>query len=985
MGEVYRARDPRLQRDIDIKVLPAPLADADARRRFESEARAASALSHPNIVTVHDIGDVSGVPYIAMEFVDGETLRARVTHGALPLAQLLTVAVQIVDALRAAHGKGIVHRDLKPENIMLTSGGTPKILDFGLAKTSTPHGLDVTAAATHAGVVLGTPGYMSPEQAKGLAADARCDQFSLGAILYELATGRRAFHKSSPLETATAVITDEPLSPSELRSELPPPLVWAIHRCLAKEPSARYATMDDLHRDLVAIRDHVADGRSPGLAASNLSTRGPALIGRETEVVRLTGLLAEPSVRWVTITGTGGVGKTRLAEHVALSMAPSFDGSVFVVALASIADTSLVLPAVARTLGAQIRGTESSFDALARLLRDIRQPVLLLIDNFEHLADAAPDVSRLLQCGQMLKILATSRAVLRLSCEHEYAVDTLTSESAVELFAARACAVRPGFLVTAAERPDVTALCDRLGRLPLAIELAAARIKLLSPRALRSRLDGRLLSLSGGARDLPERQQTLRNAIDWSFSLLTVEEQRLFRRLGVFAGGWTIDAAEAVANAQEDLGIDLLEGMASLVDKSLITRIDPLNATDGESRFTMLEVLREYARERLEAAGETGLCRRAHAAYCLVLCEEVRSVHDAASHNRWLAQCDQDLSNIRAVCDFLVESGEAEWALRISLGLSQYVQERGLLHEGETRIAAILDMPGARRYATARAHTLVALTSIVHVRGDYSRALTLAQEAVEASHAVGDLRGVAAAHNAIGITYRDSGDYASAERAFAESIRLWRESGEDVSVARTVSNLASVAMRAGRCGDARRLYLESRELFARRADEAGITWTLQHEGDAAKDAGDLEEARMLYTQALRRFELAGDDWGISSSQTALGDIELESGHAGPALALFAQALDATRRIGSPRATARLLDAFARVAAATGDDERALRLAGAASALRQSIGAHLPDNERRLLDRSLKAAHRASGAAAAWLEGWGMSVEAATRYATGSAT
>lgn len=978
MGDVYRALDVRLDREVALKVLPA-FANSEIRRRFQSEARTASAISHPNIVVVHDVGDEGGVPYITMELIEGATLR-RVAATPLPIERVLRLAVQIVDALRAAHSKGIIHRDLKPENILVTSSDLVKIIDFGIAKVRPMEG-DVTIGSTERGLILGTPGYMSPEQAKGLPANQQSDQFSFGAILYELATGHRAFQKDSPLETANAAIADEPQSPSELRPDLPLPLVWAIQRCLSKVPAKRYAATEDLYRDLVAVRDLVDAPAPPTLSASNVVVDAPALVGRDADLSRLTNLLATPQVRWVTVTGPGGVGKTSLAQRVAVETTATFGGRRFMVPLASITDGALIIPAIARTMGAVVRGSESERDALSRLLAGIREPTLLVLDNFEHLAACATDVASVLGRAAPLKVVVTSRALLHLSSEYEYSLDALDSSAAVVLFNARASAALAGFRPDQAEAASIVQLCERLGHIPLAIELAAARVKLLPPKALLSRLEGRLLSLSGDAQDLPERQQTLRNAIDWSFGLLSAAEQRLFRRLGVFAGSWTIDSAEAVCDAKEDLGVDLLTGMASLVDKSLIHRKQSIDQTEAEPRFAMLEVLREYALERLKEAGEVADCSLAHAAYYVVLGEEGGAAAEVQAQHRWLAHCDAETPNIRAALTHLIQSRRTEWALRLAIALFQFWQDRGSLIEGVTQLQMAIALPDAVNHPALRAKAIFALMSITHSRGDHANAQKLAVLAIDAFEALDDRRSIAATHNGQAIFYRDTGQYEAAERSFKNAIALWRESGDYSAATRGVSNLASVALRAGRYDAARRLYVECRQLFRELGDDSGVMWSLQHEGDAARAAGQPRDASALYREAYRQFESCGDRWGISSAQTALGDLAMDDGDVTAATAMFTLALQTTVAIGSPRGIARLLDAFAKIAAVRGEPVRALRLAGAATALRQKIGAHVPDDERRAIERALSQARQSADAAQAWLEGSTMPIERAIAYAT----
>ena len=998
MGDVYRARDHRLARDIAIKVLPPHMADEESRRRFEREARAASALSHPNIVTIHDVGDADGVLYLAMELVEGRTLRAIAADGPLPLRPLLNIAVQVADALAAAHARGIVHRDLKPENVIVTGEGVAKVLDFGLAKAAqapAPDQMAATMFATQAGVVLGTAGYMSPEQARGHATDFRTDQFSFGTMLYELATGRRAFARGSMIETASAVITDHPEPIERLCPQMPPPLQWAIARCLAKQAADRYGTSRDLHRDLVAVHEHLSNVRAQGHApaASNLPRPGAPLVGRATEVKAIKQLLARDEVRWVTLTGPGGVGKTRLALQVGNELLDAFNGAVCFVPLATVSDFQLVPATIARALDVRTEGGESPLDALRRHLKGPRTPLLLVVDNFEQVADAAPLVTELLECSPAVKALVTSRSVLHVYAEREFPVpplalpdrrqthaDVVAASPAVALFVQRAISARPDFALTSDNAAAVAGICARLDGLPMAIELAAARIKLLPPSALLARLEGRLLSLAGGARDLPARQQTLRSAIDWSHELLTPEEQRMFRRLGVFVGGWTLESAEAVCDAQQDLGSDILDAVASLVDKSLAQRV---GAEGDEPRFVMLETLREYALERLEEAGETAAARRAHAAFCLVLAEEGGAYSDAAEQGRWIAHCDAEHANISAALEHLIASHAVEWALRVGTALFPFWHAHGYLPEARERLTTLLALPGTRDYPELHARVVFQLGGIVHLQNDYAQAHALQMTACDLYRQLGDRRAVAVALNGLAIIHRDEGAYPDARRLFDEARTLWQASGEAMGAAQATSNIGSVWLVEGEYHEARAVYREGRRMFRELGDEAGIAWTLKHEGDAARGQRDLDAARALYDDALHRFTQLKNDWGVGSCLLALGNAALDRGESSAARNSYARATEVFQRLGDPRSIARLLEAFALVAASDADAPRALKLAGAAAALRQTIGAQLAPSERAVFEQTLESVRlgpQAPAAGPAWMEGWSMSVDEAIAFA-----
>ena len=661
MGEVYRARDSRLGRMVAIKVLPEDLSqNVDLRQRLEHEARAVSKLSHPNICTLHDIGHHEGIDFLVLEFVEGQTLRKLLAAGAPSMPNVISIAVQIAEGLAKAHEVGVIHRDLKPENIIVSPEAV-KILDFGLAKLRLEdEELPSTCVTVHTepGTFSGTPRYMSPEQASGTQLDFRSDQFSFGLVLYELVTGKYAFRRSTQAHTLLAIVQEEPKPIGSLNPQVPPPLCWIIERCLAKEPEKRYFSTRDLLRDLIAIRDRLSDlhTRRQDARPSNLPVAPTAFVGRDKELAAVKALLLRPDVRLVTVTGPGGIGKSRLAIEGARDLADHFAAAMYFVPLAAISDASQIILSIAQTVGVSEASGQAPMDTLREYLSNSSgSPTLLVIDNFEHLVEAAPLLTELLGLARNLKILVTSRAALHVYNEHEFPVPPLALPeaksaaslneyarfSAISLFVQRALAVKPDFELTEENAPIVAEICTRLDGLPLAIELAAARMKLLSVSALRARLASCLQLLTGGARDLPARQQTLRQAIDWSHDLLTEPEQKLFRRLSVFRGGCTFEAVEAVCDTKKDLGVDVLDGMSSMVDKSLVRQTEQ---ADGEPRFVMLETIREYAYSKVGTCGEEPQVRRAHAAYCLVLAEEGAAEDVSANQVEWLDRFEREFS-----------------------------------------------------------------------------------------------------------------------------------------------------------------------------------------------------------------------------------------------------------------------------------------------------------------------------------------------------
>src|ERR1700721_2900421 len=475
MGEVYRARDARLDRIVAIKILPAALATADDHlQRFEREARSASALNHPNIVTIHELGRDGSVHYIAMELVEGATVRDLLKAGPVPIRQAIDIGAQIAEGLAKAHESGIAHRDIKPGNLMVTADGFVKILDFGLAKL-VPAGEELSqlhtraSSDTRSGVILGTPENMSPEQASGLPLDFRSDQFSLGLVLYEMVTGKRAFRRSTAAETLVAVLRDQPDPVATLAPDAPAPLAWAIERCRAKEPEKRYASTRDLAHELAAIRDRFAEKvlRHPESRQSNIPVQRTGFVGREKEIEAAKGLLLRSAVN----------------------------------------DPGLLLSVIVQTLGLREAGGQSPLELLKKHLQDpSRPPVLFLFDNFEHLLQAAPAIADLLAMGPSLKILVTSRAALHIYGEHEFpvpplavpdsrskpSIEDLSKYPAVALFLQRAGAAKHDFELNHENSSAIIEICSRLDGLPLALELAAARVEVLSLSAMRTRLASRL-------------------------------------------------------------------------------------------------------------------------------------------------------------------------------------------------------------------------------------------------------------------------------------------------------------------------------------------------------------------------------------------------------------------------------------------------------------------------------------------------------------
>jgi predicted ATPase len=998
MGEVYRARDTRLGRDVAIKTLSLELgSQPEALARFEQEARSACALNHPNIVTIYELGHVNGTRYISMELVTGETVRELLTSGPIPFRKAVAIATQIADALAKAHAIGIVHRDLKPENLMVSGNSTAKILDFGLAKllgVKPVSDSDASTSITEQGTVLGTVGYMSPEQATGGELDFRSDQFSFGSVLYEMVTGFPAFRKKTHAETIAAILRDEPEHLRSRTQQAPAPFVWIVERCLAKDPKERYGSTQDLARDLAAVRDRFAEASagSSQPRPNNLPLQRTTFVGREREAVALRQLLSREDVQLVTLTGPGGIGKTRLALQVATDIAAEFPGGVCFVPLSVVADPGLIPSTIGQALGLHETGNQSPQESLKEHVSGLGQPMLLLLDNFEHLVSAAPVIAQLLTAGRKLKVAVTSQAPLHVYGEHEFPVpplalpdlksipplEVLSRLPAIALFVERAQAIRREFTLTRENAPAVAALCARLDGLPLAIELAAARIKLLSPSAMLARLESRLNLLTGGARDLPTRQQTLRNTVDWSYGLLSAAEQTLFRRLSVFIGGCTLEGAEAVCDTKGDLGLDILDGMSSMVDKSLAQQVEQ---ADSETRFFMLSTIREYAAERLAESKDDGATRRAHAAYYLVLAEE--GAEDVVAHPEWLDRFEIEHENFRLALDHLIKTGDAEWALRLGAALFRFWETREHLTEGREAIARVLALEGTAALPKLRARLSFAAAVLAGEQGDYVSAQQLFEESLETCLELNDKRGVGVALNALAVNARDRGELPHASLLFERCVAIWKDMGDSADLARALSNLANVTKLQGEYVRASSLYDECLTIFRRAGDGAGVAWTLNYQGDVAREKADLAAARSFYEQSLAAFRQLRDSWGIASTLSDLANLSCDQGNENGARRLYSESIQVFQELGHKRGIARALECLAASAAAQSNPKQSLHLAGAAAALRQRLGAPLAPSERPRLEKALEFARRSLGSAAglaAWMEGWAMPVEQAIREA-----
>jgi predicted ATPase/class 3 adenylate cyclase len=695
---------------------------------------------------------------------------------------------------------------------------------------------------------------------------------------------------------------------------------------------------------------------------NNLPAQPTALVGRERELAEVVGLLRREDVRLVTLTGPGGVGKTRLALQAAAELVEDFTDGAWFVDLAPVREPGLVPAVVAAALGVREAGRQPLEALLHAHLRERR--LLLVLDNLEQVVAAAALVAELLAGAPGLTVLATSRIRLQLRAEREMVVpplalpdrrrlgrpDRLTEYPAVRLFVERAQAARAGFVLDDASAPAVVEICHRLDGLPLAIELAAARVRLFDPEQLRDRLERRLPLLTGGARDLPARQRTLRDAIAWSHDLLAPDERILFDRLAVFAGGWTLEAADAVCDPEGERDLDALSGLAALVDQSLLRQ----DEAAGEPRFRMLETVREYAVERLEESGEGALLRRRHATYYLDLAEGAEPAPGESSSAELLARLEAEHDNLRAALHWTAER-DAEAALRLAVACAglwivhgHFAEGRGWLERTLAFAVRAPDSEGTR----LRAKALSGAGVLAYRQGDHAPAAALHEQSLALYRELGDRAGIATSLNNLGTVANDQGDYGRAAALHEESLALRRKLGDRPGIAMSLNNLGGVAFRQGDYARAAAFYREGLALRRELGDRPGIASSLNNLASIAGQRGDYVEAATLFEESLALYRAMGDRAGIAVSLNNLGEAAMELGDLGRAAALCAEGLVLRRETGNRRAIASSLEVLASIVATKGLPAPATRLLGAAAALREASGAPLFANEREEHDRQL---------------------------------
>jgi non-specific serine/threonine protein kinase len=914
-GIVFRCRQTALDRIVAVKVLTTQL--QEDRERFLREQRAMGRLTgHPNVVGVLEVGQTeSGYPYLVMQYHQRGSLEARIrTLGQLPVEEVLHVGVKIAGALEAAHHREILHRDVKPANILLTDYGEPALADFGIAHI-------VGGFKTAIGTFTGSPAFTAPEVLSGDPPSTASDVYELGATLFAALTGHAAYERKSGEQVVAQFlrIASEPV-PDLRDSGIPADVSAVVEKAMSRDAWERPSAAD-LGEELghvatraLAVTQIPPPSSQPHTRAVDFGPRRPGnlpleltgFIGRLAELAEVTRLLS--ASRLVTLTGIGGVGKTRLALRAATETHQDFPDGAWLIELSELRDPSLITEVVAAGLGLRDESARSLREVLVEYLRSRR--LLLILDNCEQVVDEAAKLAEvLLRACPELHILATGRERLGIGGEAEQRLSPLAvpdddgeptrrglpGYDSVALFVERGAAALPGFQLTEDNQATVARICSRVDGLPLAIELAAARLRTMSSEQILARLDDRYTLLAHGSRVAPARQQSLTWCIDWSYDLCTPAEQRLWAGLSVFAGSFELEAAEDICGRELAPGI-MVDLLAALVDKSILIRTE----SNGQVRFGLLDTLRDYGREKLEQTGGYPMLRRRHMDWYRRLVADMAADWFSPRQVHWLKRIEAEKHNLREAWEFAL-TDSPRTLLAMCAGVSPYAIGRGSLSEMRRWLDRALTA-AAVEPTEDRIKALHAATLIAGLQGNVPVATARAGEAQALAEHTSD---------------RAAQGWAAIADGFAALVG----------------------------GDANRALSRAEDAVAATDDPSVRVPAMMLQGWAFDFSGELGRALIWQEKALAIAESAGEVVTRSYALWAVGLGWWRNGKPERAEQLLRECLQLSHLIGDPRNGAACLEALAWIAGAKNDPRRAVLLMAAAEALGNRVGvppAVLPD-------------------------------------------
>lgn len=950
MGEVFLGRDQETGARVAIKRLKPELVGREPTMvdRFAREGETLRRLDHPNIVKLLATSREDGEHYIVLEYVEGGSLADFLRRqGRLPVEKAVSMALELADALARAHHLNIVHRDIKPANVLVAQDGTPRLTDFGVAQVEGSN-------LTDTGAIVGSCGYISPEALQGRPSGALGDIWSLGVLLYEMLAGRRPFASPKLATEMMAILRERPPDLDSLRPGLPVVLVDLVSRMLAKEPAQRIASMRWVAAELEAMRKGRDSGQDSVFTLDTFTSDGRGLVaipetrelpfpptpfvGRDRERREVSALIDDANTRLLAILGPGGIGKTRLALEVAREKLGGFPDGVVFVPLPPESRRDVLVSSIAHAVGCSLAGPD---DARPRLLGFLREKTLLLVlDGLEHEVHEAPFLTEILEHAPKVKMLATSRERLRLRAESVFVCEGLTIPSrpeevrdsdAVRLFVDSCRRARPDFELKDDSLPVIVEICRGLGGMPLAIELAAAWMEMLSPAEVLSELRRSLDLLESDLRDLPERHRSLRAVFESSWARLDEAERGALARLSVFRGGFVREAAEEVSGAS-------LRGLAGLVNKSLLKR-----NTNG--RYEQHELLRKQAEEKREAGLPAGEVRDRHARFYARLAERHAKRLKGREQEAALRGLDEEYENLRAAWHWAVATGSDLATTQLLDGLYGLFEMRGRFVEGEGFLAGTLESlePGQEslrarllarrgrfslklgRYPEARADLdralaklretgprcevafcLQNLADVASLLGEFEAMTRSARESLAICREIGDRWGMESALNNLGVASYHQGDYAEAERLYRESLGIAREIGDRWGATFAVNNLGVLAHERARYEEAKGLYTESLTLCEQVGDSHGVAAALINLARVHFELRELASAKDAACRGLEMARKLGDGWNTAAALVNLGEIERVMGDPDRARGTL---LEAQRRAEEIRATPLALEAL----------------------------------------------------------------------------